>query len=116
MAVNTRNAYGKISITDEAIALVAGKSARACYGIVDMASRRLSDSIAELLNKQLKSKGVKVTTFNDRIYIDLFLVVKYGLSINAVAESVKETVKYKVENFTGLFVDVVNVNIVGVKL
>ncbi len=116
MAVNTRNAYGKISITDEAIALVAGKSARACYGIVDMASRRLSDSISALLNKQSTSKGVKVTTYGDRIYIDLFVVVKYGLSITAVAESVKETVKYRIESFTGMFVDVVNVNIVGVKL
>ena len=40
----------------------------------------------------------------------------YGVSINAVAESLKESVKYKVEKFTGMIVDTVNVNIIGVKL
>ncbi len=116
MSVNTRNAYGKIIITDEAIGTVAGMSARSCYGIVDMVSRRLTDSIAAMLNKQSVSKGVKVTTYNDRIYIDLFIVVKYGVSINAVAESIKESVKYNVEKFTGMFVEQVNVSVVGVKL
>ncbi|MEG1520028.1 MAG: Asp23/Gls24 family envelope stress response protein [Clostridia bacterium] len=116
MSVNTRNAYGKISITDEAIGTVAGMSARQCYGIVDMVSRRLTDSIASLLKKQSVSKGVKITTLNDRIYIDLFIVVKYGVSINAVAESIKESVKYNVEKFTGMFVEAVNVSVVGVQL
>lgn len=116
MSVNTRNAYGKISITDEAIGIVAGMSARQCYGIVDMVSRRLTDSIATLLKKQSVSKGVKIVTLNDRIYIDLFIVVKYGVSINAVAESIKESVKYNVEKFTGMFVEAVNVSVVGVQL
>lgn len=116
MAVNTRNAYGKITITDEAISIVAGQAARSCYGIIDMVSRRLTDSIACLFNKHSVSQGVKVTTLGDRIYIDLFIVVKYGVSINAVAESVKESVIYSVEKFTGMFVDTVNVSVVGVKL
>ena len=116
MSVNTRNAYGKISITDEAIGTVAGMSARQCYGIVDMVSRRLTDSVASFFNKKAVSKGVKITTSNDRIYIDLFIVVKYGVSINAVAESIKESVKYNVETLTGMFVDEVNVSVVGVKL
>ncbi|MBR1971564.1 MAG: Asp23/Gls24 family envelope stress response protein [Clostridia bacterium] len=116
MSVNTRNAYGKISITDEAIGTVAGLAARSCYGIVDMVSRKFTDSIASLLKKQSVSQGVKISTLNDRIFIDLYIVVKYGISINAVAESVKESVKYEVEKFTGMFVETINVHIVGVKL
>lgn len=116
MSVKTRNAYGKIAITDEAIGTVAGIVARQCYGVVDMVSRKLSDSIANMFNKQAMSKGVKVTTFNDRIYLDLFIIVKYGVSINAVAESTKDGVKYNVEKFTGMFVEQVNVHVVGVKL
>ncbi len=116
MAVNTRNAYGKISITEEAIAVVACTAARQSYGIVDMVSRKFTDSVASLFNKNSDSKGVKVTTHNDRIYIDLFIVVKYGISISAVAESVRENVKYRVEKFSGMFVDTINVSVVGVKL
>ena len=83
---------------------------------MDTVSRRLSDSISELLKRQNDGKGVKVTTNGDRIFIDVNVIIKYGVSINAVAESLKEAIKYKVEKFTGMIVDTVNVNIIGVKL
>jgi uncharacterized alkaline shock family protein YloU len=116
MAVNTNNAYGQISITDETIAIVAGHAARDCYGIVEMVPRKLTDSIAELFQRDSQSKGVKIATSGDRIFIDLFVIIKFGVSIKAVCESLKEAVKYHVENFTGMIVDTVNVNVIGVRL
>ena len=116
MSVNTKNSHGRISISDEAIARVASHVAMECYGVVEMVSRRFTDSLSELFKKNAGSRGVKVTTVGDRIYIDLFVVLKYGVSITAVAESLKESVKYRVENFTGMLVDSINVNIIGVKL
>jgi uncharacterized alkaline shock family protein YloU len=116
MSVNTSNVYGKISISDLAIAKVASNAALECYGIVEMVSRRFTDSLSELLKKQAGGKGVKVVTNGDRIFIDVYVIIKYGVSINAVAESLKEGIKYKVEKFTGMIVDTVNVNIIGVKL
>ena len=116
MAVNTSNVHGKISISDTAIAKLAKNAALECYGIVDTVSRRFTDSLTELLKKQPGGRGIKVVTSGDRIFIDVFVIIKYGVSINAVAESLKESVKYKVEKFTGMIVDTVNVNIIGVKL
>ena len=114
MSVSTSNVFGKISISDQAIAKVAKNAALECYGIVDTVSRRLGDSISELLKKS-DGRGIKVATSVDRIFIDVDVIIKYGVSINAVAESLKEGVKYKVERFTGMIVDTVNVNIMGVK-
>ncbi len=116
MSVNTSNVYGKISISDAAIAKVAKSATLECYGIVDTVSRKLGDSLSELLKKQPDGRGVKVVTNGDRIFIDVNVIIKYGVSINAVAESLKESIKYKVERFTGMIVDTVNVNIIGVKL
>ena len=116
MSVNTSNAYGKISISDLAIAKVASHTALECYGIVEMVSRRFTDSLSVLLKRDAGGRGIKVTTSGNRIYIDVYVIIKYGVSINAVAESLKEAVKYKVENFTGMIVDPVNVNVIGVKL
>lgn len=116
MSVNTSNVYGKISISDSAIAKVAKNAALECYGIVDTVSRKLTDSLSELLKKQPDGRGIKVVTSGDRIFIDINVIIKYGVSINAVAESLKESVKYRVEKFTGMIVDTVNVNIIGVKL
>lgn len=116
MSVNTSNAYGKISISDLAIAKVASFATLESYGIVKTVARRFTDSLAEFLKKDAGGRGVRVTTSGNRIYIDVFVVVKYGVSINAVAESLKEGIKYKVEYFTGMIVDTVNVNVIGVKL
>lgn len=116
MSVNTSNAYGRISISDLAIAKVACQTAMESYGIVELVSRRFTDSLSELFKKDAGGKGVKVTTSGNRIYIDVYVVMKYGVSINAVAESLKEAIKYKVERFTGMIVDTVNVNVIGVKL
>ena len=116
MSVSTSNAYGKISISDLAIAKVASQAAVESYGIVDTVSHRFSDTLAELLKKDAGGKGVKITTQGNRIFIDVYVLIKYGVSIEAVAEALKESVKYKVENFTGMIVDTVNVNVIGLKL
>ena len=116
MAVNTSNVYGKISISDEAIAIVAGHTALDCYGIVDLVAKKLSDNFAMLFKKQHFNKGVKVLTVDNKIYIDLYVIMKYGVSIIAVAESLKRSVKYSVEEFTGMLVDSVNVNVLGVRV
>lgn len=116
MAVNTANVHGKISISDEAITVVAGHSALECYGVVDLVAKKLSDNFAMLFKKHKYNKGVKVLTVDNKIYIDLYVILKYGVSIVAVAESLKRSVKYSVEEFSGMIVDSVNVNVLGVRV
>lgn len=116
MAVKTVNSYGNITVTDEAIALVVGHTTLECYGVVDLVARKFFDNLKELFSKRVKSRGIKILTIGDRIHIDLDIILKYGVSINAVAESVRRSVKYNVEQFTGMIVDAVNINVVGVKV
>lgn len=116
MTVETNNFYGKISILDEAIAMVAGYTALDCYGVVDLVSVTLKDNFVDLFKKQPYGKGIKINTFENRIFIDVFCILKYGVSISAVAESLKKTIKYSVENFTGMIVDTVNIHVVGVRV
>ena len=63
-----------------------------------------------------RKRGVRVLTNGDRIFIDLYVVMKYGVSIDAVAQTLKKTVKYDVEKFTGMVVDTVNVNVLGIRV
>ena len=116
MSVKTHNSYGSISISDEAIAKITSHAALDCYGIVELVSRRFTDSLFELFGKNKGAKGVKVVTNGDRIFIDVYVIIKFGVSISAVAESLKETIKYNVEKSTGMVVSTVNVYITGVKL
>jgi uncharacterized alkaline shock family protein YloU len=47
--------------------------------------------------------------------LDFHIIVSYGVSIMAVADNLVETVKYRVEDFTGLEVQKVNVYVEGVR-
>lgn len=116
MSVNTVNSYGKISVTNDSVALIVAHSALDVYGVVDLVTNKFSDSLRELFKQKYKPRGIKIKTINDRIIIDLQIILKYGVSINAVAESVRRLVKYNVEQFTGMIVDAVNINVVGVKV
>lgn len=116
MAVKTINKYGKISITDNAIAMVASHVASECYGIASLVSRRLTDSVAELFNKKAHAKGVKVESVKNKINIEIYALIKEGVNNDAVCDSLKNTVKYHIETFTGMRVENVNVYVVGVKV
>lgn len=115
MVSKTTNAYGDITITDKAIASVTCACAEECYGVVKLVNRDIFESIRELLNKSYRfARGVKVRANQNRIVIDIYVIFKYGVSIEAVARSLKDTVKYNVEDFTGMIVDSVNVHVVGI--
>ena len=116
MAVETNNFYGKITISDDAIATVAGFATLDSYGVVDLVSKNIKDGIRELVLKQPYSRGIKISNIENRIFIDIYCTLKYGISVSAVAESLKKTVKYSVEDFTGMIVDTVNIHVVGVRL
>ncbi|KNF08752.1 hypothetical protein CLPU_5c00590 [Gottschalkia purinilytica] len=116
MSAKVTNQYGNINIDDNVLASIAGLAAMECYGLVGMASKNATDGLVELLKKEHLTKGVKVHSEDDRIVIDLYVVVQFGISISAVASNIIEKVKYTVENITGLKVEKVNVNVQGVRV
>ena len=87
-----------------------------CYGVVDLVSKTFSDNLSDLFKRKRRSRGVNVFTNGDRIFIDIYVIIKYGLSIEAVAQSLKKSVKYRVEHFSGMVVDSINIHVVGVKV
>ncbi len=116
MSVITNNIYGKIIISDKTIAKFVSHVAMDSYGIVEFVPANTLDAVVSFFRFGSAVKGVKVHSSGDRINIEVSVIVKYGVSIKAVIESLKESIKYRVEKFTGMLVDVINVNVMGVKL
>ncbi|WZL74796.1 Asp23/Gls24 family envelope stress response protein [Clostridiaceae bacterium 35-E11] len=116
MAANLNNKLGSIFIDNEVLAAIAGISAMECYGLVGMAKKSTASGLTELLKKENLSRGVKVSTDNNEIIIDLFIVVEFGTRISTVAKNIIERVKYSIETITGLDVKQVNINIQGVRV
>ena len=108
---------GAIAINEDVIAKIAGKCAVECYGVVGMAAKKASDGLVELLNQENYTRGIKVsTTAEGKLVIDMYVIVEYGISLYAVAESAIDSIKYSVESFTGLDVERVNVTIEGIRV
>lgn len=116
MGVSTSNSYGRIHVTDEAIAQVVGTLALGTMGVADLVSKKFSDSLSDIFKKKRSSRGVRVFTNGDVIHIDLFVYIKYGMPIQEVSELLIKSIQSGVEEFTGMLVTGVNVNIIGVKL
>ena len=116
MKCRMNNPMGEILIDTDVIAKYAGTIAVECFGIVGMASINVKDGLVKLLRKESLSSGINVTVENNKICIDFHVIVSYGVSISAVSDNLIETVKYKVEEFTGVPVEKVNVYVEGVRV
>jgi len=116
MSVITQNQFGSVEITAKYLADVAGYAATKCYGVVGMVVRGRKDGIAKLLRIDNMDKGVKIHTGDNTVSIDLFIMVEYGVSINTVCQSIKNSVKYQVESVTGQTVKEVNVFVESVRV
>lgn len=113
--MNTK--IGEILIDNDVLAKYAGASAIECFGVVGMASVNMKDGIVKLLKRgDSLSHGVNVTLEENKIMIDLHIIVSYGVSISAVADNLISNVKYNVEEFSGLEVRKINIFVEGVRV
>ena len=110
------NQLGEIQIGPEVIALYAGTTAVECFGIVGMAAVSMKDVLVELMKKESLIRGINVQIKDNRISVDFHVIVSYGVSILAVCDNLIESVKYKLEEFTGMEVEKINVYVEGVRV
>lgn len=116
MAAKIMNDTGIITLSDTVIARVAGVAATECYGVVGMAAKSVKDGIVMLLKIDSLTRGVIVRVKDNVISVDLHVIMEYGINITAIAETISSTVKYKVQEFTGFDVDVVNIFVEGIRV
>ena len=113
------NEYGKVTISEDIIATVAGYAATENYGVVGMSAKTATDAILKLVGSEAnKKRGVKVSFLGegDEVDIDLYVTLEYGVSLPAVAENTKSNVKYRVEEMTGIRVRKVNVHVENIRV
>ena len=102
----------QVQIADDVIAVVAEIAALEAQGIVGTAAGK-GDFVQALSGKK-RPKGVKVEVSEDEVFIELGVVVKYGVKIQKVCLEAQEKVKNSVETMTGLHVVSVNIHVVGI--
>lgn len=116
MPSKTKTELGTITIDNEVIARIAGLAAMDCYGIVGMAARSVKDGLVRLLKIETLTRGVVLSINENLLTIRLHIIVEYGTNIPAIANSLTDTVKYKVFEYTGLNVGKIEVFVDGIRV
>ena len=107
---------GKIMIDTDVIATYAGSVAVECFGIVGMAAVSMKDGLVKLLKKDSLKHGINVIITDNKITLEFHVIVAYGVSISAVSDNLISNVKYRVEEFTGLTIEKINILVEGVSV
>ena len=110
------NSLGTVFIDSEVVATYAGSVAVECFGIVGMAAVNMKDGLVKLLKRDSLKHGINVTLNENKISLDFHVIVAYGVSIRAVSDNLIANVKYKVEAFTGIEVENINILVEGVRV
>lgn len=107
--------HGSVSISDSVFRTIANIAAEEIRG-VDGMSGRLTDDFVEIFGVKNHMKGVKIDSEGDAIIIKISIIVNYGTKILDISKAVQHSVKQAVESMTGLQVNAVNIDVVGIAM
>ena len=102
---------GNIHIAEEVLAAVAAAAAMEVKGVSALAA---GTDIAELLGKKNQAKGVRIHVEEEKVTVELSVMMAYGNTSPEVGKAVQENVKSTMESVTGLEIAAVNVAVAGI--
>lgn len=110
--LNVPDANGNIHISEEVVESIAISAAKEVEGVYNVAP---ASALPDFM-KKVASRGVRITSEEGAVALDICLVVEYGVVIPDAAAEVQKAVASSVEAMTGCQVHHVNVHVVGVHL
>ena len=111
--VSRSDELGNIHISEEVLAAITAAAALDVEGVSGLAANLGSD-IAELLGKKNLAKGVHVRMEDDKVEVELSVLMGYGHTIPEIGRAIQDGVKGAIESMTGLDVSVVNGSVAGI--
>lgn len=112
MSVNKQTDFGKIKITNNAVAAIVADAAMECYGVVGICHK---DKYTALLKRDSLTQGVIVKGGKSHLDISLYILVVSGVKVTEVLRSVQKKVKYVVEKTLEATVGSINVYVQDLK-
>ncbi|MEE8835419.1 MAG: Asp23/Gls24 family envelope stress response protein [Eubacteriales bacterium] len=110
------SSFGEVVISPDVIATYAGSVAVECFGIVGMAAVNMKDGLVKLLKRDSLKHGINVKIDDNEISLEFHVIVAYGVNVSTIAQNLIESVKYRLEEFTGMKVAKVTVLVEGVRV
>ena len=106
---------GAIRIHNSVIATIARLAALKVPGVVEM-SGSFAEGLASMVSKASFDRGIKVDMEDQKINLDIHIVIAFGVRIPQVAWRIQNDVRKAIEDMTGKKVGQINVIVQGAKL
>ena len=104
---------GTIQISPRVLEIIAGIAASEIDGVSKMYGS-FANSVSELLGRSDRRRGVKLSSNDEKLSLDVDVYVEYGVSVPKVAAMIQDKVKQQITLMTDLKVKEVNVHIKGI--
>ena len=110
--VTQTDELGNIHISEEVLAVSAAAAALEVEGVSSLAAG--GKDIGDLLGKKNLARGIRVQVEEEKVQVELAIMVKYGYTIMDVARAAEDAVSTNIESMSGLKVQAVNITVGGV--
>lgn len=112
----THESRDAIHIANEVLADLAGLAALECYGIVGMAAPTKAQGMVQRLTRERLRNGVRISTTDEGVEIDLYVVVEHGTNIAEISKNLVDRVKYVLATVADLVPTRVEVHVQDMKV
>ena len=102
--VSRSDELGNIHISEEVLAGIAAAAALEVEGVGSLANA----------GKKNLARDVRVKMEDDKVQVDLSILMSYGSTIPEMGKAVQGAVETAIESMSGLEVSAVNVNVAGI--
>jgi len=106
---------GAIRVHNSVIAAIARLAVLKVPGVIEM-SGSFAEGLASMVGKASFDRGIKVDMEDQKVNLDLHIVIAFGVRIPQVAWRIQNDVRKAIEDMTGKKVGLINVIVQGVRL
>ena len=106
---------GAIRVHNSVIAAIARLAALKVPGVVEM-SGSFAEGLVSMMSKASFDHGIRVDMEDQKVNLDLHIVIAFGVRIPQVAWRIQNDVRKAIEDMTGKKIGLINVIVQGVKL
>ena len=110
--ITKQDEKGSVNISEDVIAAMAAAAVTEAEGVASFGSPTTPE-LVDLFGRKNPGKGLKIRFLDDKITVDILIVVRAPGSITDTAVHVQDVVCSEVESITGMNA-VVNVHVTGV--
>ncbi|GEP78487.1 Asp23/Gls24 family envelope stress response protein [Staphylococcus carnosus] len=112
---NTHKDLGKVEISPEVLISIASIATSEIDGLHGHFAE-LKNASPEKLNRKNLTRGIKLETKDEGIYIDVFCEFKYGINISKTATKIQETIFNSLSTMTTIVPKQINIHITHIEV